>query len=107
MAALFLIISSGVPGRMPPQNENLLVRDRWDTVNFLTDIEEITRTLKNNHEKRAGVLEKFGDVSMKRDFKTWVILLIFGLPIFLLRFIAAIYFANCGFNNDCSRRQPA
>jgi hypothetical protein len=39
---------------------------------------------------------------MKRDFKTWVILLIFGLPIFLLGFIAAIYFANCGFNNDCS-----
>ena len=33
--ALFLVISSGVPGRMPPQNENLLVRDRWDTVNFL------------------------------------------------------------------------
>jgi mono/diheme cytochrome c family protein len=37
--AIFLTISSGVPGRMPPLNENLTVRDRWDTVNFL-------RTLK-------------------------------------------------------------
>jgi mono/diheme cytochrome c family protein len=37
--AIFLVISSGVAGRMPPLNENLTVRDRWDTVNYL-------RTLK-------------------------------------------------------------
>ena len=40
---------------------------------------------------------------MKRDFKTWILLLIFGLPIFLCLFIAAIYIGNCGFNNDCSK----
>jgi mono/diheme cytochrome c family protein len=32
---LFLSISYGVPGRMPPMNENLTVRDRWDLVNFI------------------------------------------------------------------------
>jgi mono/diheme cytochrome c family protein len=37
--AIFLVISTGVPGRMPPLNENLTVRDRWDIVNYL-------RTLK-------------------------------------------------------------
>lgn len=37
--ALFLVVSTGVPGRMPALNENLTVRDRWDVVNFL-------RTLK-------------------------------------------------------------
>jgi mono/diheme cytochrome c family protein len=37
--AIFLAISNGVPGRMPPLNENLTVRDRWDVVNYL-------RTLK-------------------------------------------------------------
>ena len=39
---------------------------------------------------------------MKRDFKTWILISIFGLPVFLLCFIAAIYFGNCGFDNDCS-----
>ena len=33
--AIFLVISNGVPGRMPPLNENLTVRDRWDVVNFV------------------------------------------------------------------------
>lgn len=33
--ALFLIISNGVEGRMPPLNENLNVRERWDVVNFI------------------------------------------------------------------------
>ena len=33
--AIFLVISNGVPGRMPPLNENLTVRDRWDVVNYL------------------------------------------------------------------------
>lgn len=32
---LFLSISNGVPGRMPPMNENLTVRDRWDLVNLI------------------------------------------------------------------------
>ena len=33
--ALFLTISTGVPGRMPALNENLTVRDRWDVVNYI------------------------------------------------------------------------
>jgi mono/diheme cytochrome c family protein len=33
--AIFLVISNGVPGRMPPLNENLTVRDRWDAVNYV------------------------------------------------------------------------
>ena len=33
--AIFLVISNGVPERMPALNENLTVRDRWDIVNFL------------------------------------------------------------------------
>jgi cytochrome c553 len=37
--ALFLTITNGVTGRMPPMVENLTVRDRWDVVNYL-------RTLK-------------------------------------------------------------
>jgi mono/diheme cytochrome c family protein len=37
--ALFLSISNGVPGRMPPMNENLPVRDRWDLVNFIRTLQ--------------------------------------------------------------------
>lgn len=37
--ALFLVITNGVEGRMPPLNENFSVRERWDLVNFI-------RTLK-------------------------------------------------------------
>ena len=37
--ALFLTITNGVLGRMPPMNENFTVRERWDLVNFI-------RTLK-------------------------------------------------------------
>ena len=33
--SLFLTISNGVLGRMPPMNENLTLRDRWDLVNFI------------------------------------------------------------------------
>lgn len=33
--AIFYTITNGVPGRMPPLNENLLVRERWDVVNFV------------------------------------------------------------------------
>ncbi len=36
---IFMTISNGVPGRMPPLNENLTVSERWDVVNFV-------RTLK-------------------------------------------------------------
>lgn len=37
--SIFLTITNGVAGKMPPLNENLTVRERWDVVNFL-------RTLK-------------------------------------------------------------
>jgi mono/diheme cytochrome c family protein len=37
--ALFLTLTNGVTGRMPPMVENLTVRDRWDLVNYI-------RTLK-------------------------------------------------------------
>jgi mono/diheme cytochrome c family protein len=37
--SLFLAITNGVEGKMPALNENLLVSERWDVVNFL-------RTLK-------------------------------------------------------------
>ena len=37
--ALFLTLTNGVTGRMPPLVENLTVRDRWDVVNYI-------RTLK-------------------------------------------------------------
>jgi len=33
--ALFLTISNGMPGTMPALNENLIVRERWDVVNFI------------------------------------------------------------------------
>lgn len=33
--ALFLVISNGVEGRMPPLNENFYVRERWDLVNYI------------------------------------------------------------------------
>jgi mono/diheme cytochrome c family protein len=38
--ALFLTISNGKPPFMPPLNENLTVRERWDVVNY-------TRVLQN------------------------------------------------------------
>jgi mono/diheme cytochrome c family protein len=33
--SIFLTITNGVEGKMPPLNENLLVNDRWDLVNFI------------------------------------------------------------------------
>lgn len=33
--SIFLTITNGVEGKMPPMNENLLVTDRWDLVNYL------------------------------------------------------------------------
>jgi hypothetical protein len=40
---------------------------------------------------------------MKRDFKATMLILIFGLPIFLLLFIVVLYVGNCGFTTDCSQ----
>ena len=40
---------------------------------------------------------------MKRDFRAYMLYLLFGLPIFLLLFIAGVYFGNCGFSADCSQ----
>ena len=33
--SMFLTLTNGVEGKMPPLNENLLVPDRWDLVNFI------------------------------------------------------------------------
>jgi mono/diheme cytochrome c family protein len=33
--AIFMTITDGVSDRMPPLNENLTVRERWDLVNFI------------------------------------------------------------------------
>lgn len=33
--SIFLTISNGLEGRMPPLNENLTVPERWDVVNFV------------------------------------------------------------------------
>ena len=33
--AIFMVITNGKPGTMPPLNENLTVRERWDIVNYL------------------------------------------------------------------------
>ena len=38
--ALFLAISNGVSGVMPPLRENLLPRDRWDVVNYLRSLQK-------------------------------------------------------------------
>jgi mono/diheme cytochrome c family protein len=37
--SLFLTITNGVEGKMPPLNENLLVSERWDVVNFLRTLQ--------------------------------------------------------------------
>lgn len=33
--SIFLTITNGIDGKMPPLNENLTVPERWDVVNFL------------------------------------------------------------------------
>ena len=40
---------------------------------------------------------------MKRDFKSCMLYALFGLPIFLLLFIATIYFASCGLSTSCAQ----
>lgn len=42
--ALFLVVSNGVPGRMPALNENLSVRERWDLVNFMRTLAATSTT---------------------------------------------------------------
>lgn len=39
--ALFLTLTNGVDGRMPPMIENLNVRDRWDVVNYIRTLQPI------------------------------------------------------------------
>ena len=36
---LFMTITDGVEGRMPPMVENLTVRDRWDVINYIRTLE--------------------------------------------------------------------
>jgi mono/diheme cytochrome c family protein len=40
---------------------------------------------------------------MKRDFRTVIILLVFGLPVLAVLFFGSIYLYNCGIYADCSR----
>ena len=37
--ALFMTITNGVEGKMPPMVENFTVRDRWDLVNYIRTLE--------------------------------------------------------------------
>jgi mono/diheme cytochrome c family protein len=37
--SLFLTLTNGVDGRMPPMVENLTVRDRWDVVNYIRTLQ--------------------------------------------------------------------
>lgn len=39
---------------------------------------------------------------MKRDFRTFMILLAFSLPVLAIVFISSLYFFNCGANTNCS-----
>jgi len=38
--AIFMVISNGTPGGMPALNENLLVRERWDVVNYVRTLQK-------------------------------------------------------------------
>lgn len=39
--AIFMVITSGVPGTMPPMRENLpTARDRWDVVNYVRQLQK-------------------------------------------------------------------
>ncbi len=40
---------------------------------------------------------------MKRDFRVWIIVLAFSLPVLAIVFIGSIVLFNCGINADCSR----
>ncbi len=38
--AIFMVITEGRPGAMPPLNENLLVRESWDVVNYIRELQK-------------------------------------------------------------------
>lgn len=38
--AIFMTITNGTPGGMPPLNENLTVRERWDVVNYVRQLQQ-------------------------------------------------------------------
>ncbi len=38
--AIFMTISNGTPGGMPPLNENLTIRERWDVVNYVRQLQQ-------------------------------------------------------------------
>jgi mono/diheme cytochrome c family protein len=37
--SIFLTITFGIEGKMPPLNENLTVRERWDVVNYIRTLQ--------------------------------------------------------------------
>jgi hypothetical protein len=37
--SIFLTITNGIDGKMPPLNENLTVPERWDVVNFIRTLQ--------------------------------------------------------------------
>lgn len=41
--SIFLTITNGIEGKMPPLNENLLVAERWDVVNFIRTLKPTQR----------------------------------------------------------------
>ena len=41
--ALFMTITNGVEGKMPPMVENFTVRDRWDLVNYIRTLESVAQ----------------------------------------------------------------
>jgi mono/diheme cytochrome c family protein len=40
---------------------------------------------------------------MKRNFQSWILLLVFAMPILFIAFIAGLYFIPCGFDNNCAQ----
>lgn len=38
--SMFLTVTNGLEGRMPPLNENLTVSERWDVVNFVRTLKQ-------------------------------------------------------------------
>ena len=40
---------------------------------------------------------------MKRNFQSWILLLVFAMPVLFIAFIAGLYFIPCGFDNNCAQ----
>jgi mono/diheme cytochrome c family protein len=38
--AIFMVISNGTPGGMPALNENFTIRERWDIVNYVRQLQQ-------------------------------------------------------------------